>query len=100
MMPGTGGIVAAVEVASGVKATVVGKEGTWLLGHLRDSFGLRPDHAVMIGDRLDTDVFFAKSAGLRSVLVLTGVASLQDARDADQAGMGPDAVAPSVAVFA
>ena len=51
MMPGTGGLVAAVSIASGVKPVVVGKEGTWLLSHLQTDYGLVPSSSCMIGDR-------------------------------------------------
>ncbi|GAX84042.1 hypothetical protein CEUSTIGMA_g11466.t1 [Chlamydomonas eustigma] len=42
MMPGTGSLVAAVSVASGIQPFVVGKEGPWLLGHLKQEFGVEP----------------------------------------------------------
>jgi hypothetical protein len=51
MMPGTGSLVAAVAVASGVQPFVVGKEGPWLLSHLRQEFGMDPSRSCMIGDR-------------------------------------------------
>jgi len=51
MMPGTGGLVAAVSVASGVSPVVVGKEGPWLLSHLQADYALIPSSACMIGDR-------------------------------------------------
>ena len=51
MMPGTGGLVAAVSAASGVSPVVVGKEGPWLLSHLQADYALMPTSACMIGDR-------------------------------------------------
>jgi NagD protein len=36
-------------------------------------FGVDPATAIMIGDRLDTDVAFGNMAGVSSALVLTGV---------------------------
>jgi 4-nitrophenyl phosphatase len=69
--PGTGAMVAAVETASGATATVVGKptlpaaEAAW------DVIGR--EGVLMIGDRPDSDVAFARTAGWDAALVLTGV---------------------------
>ncbi len=32
----------------------------------------------MVGDRLDTDILFGKSGKLKTLLVLTGIATIQD----------------------
>lgn len=32
----------------------------------------------MIGDRLDTDILFAQNSGIRSILVFSGVTSIED----------------------
>ncbi len=41
-------------------------------------FGVNPATAIMIGDRLDTDVAFGNMAGVSSALVLTGVTTPED----------------------
>eukprot|EP00798_Chlamydomonas_sp_ICE-L_P006189 gene6189-2806_t len=81
MMPGTGGLVAAVELASGVKPLVVGKGGPWLLPFLCSKCGLTdPSKAAIIGDRLDTDIALGREGGLRAILTLTGVSTLEEAQ--------------------
>ena len=41
-----------------------------------------PSRTIMIGDRLDTDIEFGHNCGLgASVLVLTGVATLEDVHE-------------------
>ena len=50
--------------------------------------------------RLDTDVAMGLAGGLRTVLTLSGVATLSDAHAAAEAGVGPDAVVPCVATLA
>jgi len=45
--------------------------------------GADPQHTLMIGDRLDTDIAGANSAGMPSILVLTGVSQREDV------GVGP-----------
>jgi ribonucleotide monophosphatase NagD (HAD superfamily) len=42
--------------------------------------GLQRGRACMVGDRLDTDILFGNSGGLKAtLLVLTGVSSVADA---------------------
>jgi ribonucleotide monophosphatase NagD (HAD superfamily) len=45
------------------------------------------DRALMLGDRLNTDIIGAQRAGLRAALVLTGVSTRADAEQA-----APDAI--------
>jgi HAD superfamily hydrolase (TIGR01450 family) len=75
LAPGAGAMIAAVETVSGVKANIVGKPVPTMIQHLLREHGLRPQRAIMIGDRLDTDIAFGKSGGVRTCLVLTGVAT-------------------------
>ena len=92
MMPGTGCILAAVETASNRKALVVGKEGPWLLTHLKECYGVKPESSVMIGDRLDTDIKMGRRGGMKTALVLSGVSTKEDSELAIKRGEGPDLV--------
>jgi glycerol 3-phosphatase-2 len=69
--PGSGAILAAVETAGGVRAdVVVGKPEPSLFRIATERLG--PGRALMVGDRLDSDVAGALAAGLDAALVLTG----------------------------
>ena len=82
VVPGAGSIVAAIECASGVVPLSMGKpEPAMLLGIL-ERFGLRPDEAAIVGDRLDTDIACGARAGIGTVCVGTGVTSLEVAQKA------------------
>jgi len=73
-LPGTGCIVHSVQIGCGREPdVVVGKPSSWWINHIIDSHGLQRERTVMFGDRLDTDIAFAKQGGIASVLVLTGV---------------------------
>lgn len=72
--PGAGSIVAALATASGVVPVSLGKPGPHLLEEAARAAGLPLADAVMIGDSLHTDIPAARAAGIRSVLMLTGVA--------------------------
>jgi len=81
-MPGSGSILAMVEKASGKKAFVVGKPNTFLLEeHLKLHKVEKPD-AAFVGDRLDIDIAVANKCGIYSVLVLSGIAMMEDAKRA------------------
>lgn len=82
LMPGGGCMVAAVQTAAGIDPFVIGKPETYAFNKILEMTGSKPEHAVMTGDRLDTDILVAKRAGSHSVLVLTGVNNRKDAANA------------------
>lgn len=73
LIPGAGSIVAAIATATGVAPTVIGKPEPVMLDIALHRMGIAPEDAVMIGDRLDTDIAAGHRAGMLTVLVLTGV---------------------------
>jgi HAD superfamily hydrolase (TIGR01450 family) len=107
----SGAIVAGLEFATGVRATLVGKPARAMFAlaaaqvqaeiAAREGAGRVPRSAIaMVGDDLQSDVLAAQRAGLRGVLVLTGKHGPEDVT-AHLAGRGrgrvPDGVAPSLA---
>ena len=70
--PGNGALVSAVHLAVGRLATFAGKPEKEIFDVALERFGPIGD-ALMIGDRLDTDILGANRAGIRSALVLTGI---------------------------
>jgi HAD superfamily hydrolase (TIGR01450 family) len=74
LRPGSGSVVAAIEVASGMTPISIGKPAPLLLEEAARVVGREARDAVMIGDSLATDVAAARAVGARSILMLTGVA--------------------------
>ena len=73
-------MIAAIKTATAVEPVVVGKPEPGLFEHgLRRLGDLAPQQVAMIGDRLDTDVVGGRRAGLRTILVLSGVTSRAEA---------------------
>jgi HAD superfamily hydrolase (TIGR01450 family) len=72
VIPGVGAIAALIQVATGVEPVNMGKPGPELMLQAVDAMGAKPDRAVHLGDRLDSDVLGARRAGMRAVLVETG----------------------------
>jgi len=80
---GNGGTIAALEAATGVKAISIGKPEPILYQQALEKLGTNTDNTIAIGDRLNTDILGAVNAGIRSILVLTGISSEQDISDVD-----------------
>lgn len=89
LVPGTGAIVAAIEKASGKQATVLGKPNIDASVFTRLDIDLK--RTLMVGDRVDSDVWFGKRLGMQTALVETGVQRRGDIKD-----IQPDYVFASV----
>ena len=75
---GNGGILAALEAVTGVKPISIGKPEPILYQQALKLLGTSEDNTIAIGDRLNTDILGAVNAGMRSLMVLTGVSSQHD----------------------
>lgn len=80
--PGTGAILAAVEYASRRSGRVVGKPDALIFSTALDRLG--PGRALMIGDRIESDLAGAAAAGLDGAIVLTGVSTRAEAEAASE----------------
>jgi HAD superfamily hydrolase (TIGR01450 family) len=90
--PGTGAIVAALEYASERTARSVGKPDKLMFEVALDR--LPPGTALVVGDRLDSDLAGAAAAGLDAAIVLTGVTTRAEAEAAEDPA--PVAIADSL----
>jgi HAD superfamily hydrolase (TIGR01450 family) len=90
LWPGTGAILAAVEVASGKKGAIVGKPEPQLMLTALDRLG--EGRTLVVGDSLEADVAAAAAAGLDAALVRSG-GPLDDAAGAKPSGDRPRPVA-------
>jgi NagD protein len=73
IVPGCGAFAQAVAAAAGVKPYFVGKPNPLMMREALDQLGVRAADAVMVGDRMDTDIVGGTEAGMETILVLTGV---------------------------
>jgi HAD superfamily hydrolase (TIGR01450 family) len=69
-LPGNGAMVTVVRIASGREPQIAGKPAPALVRDAVRRTGARA--AVMVGDRLDTDIEGGRAAGVATLLVLTG----------------------------
>ncbi len=79
LAPGAGALLAALEAASDVKPTIVGKPEPWLFRLALERLEAEPHQVLMVGDRLETDISGAQRLGIPAALVLSGVTTRQQA---------------------
>ena len=75
LVPATGALAALIAEATGVRPYFVGKPNPLMMRSALRQLGAHSETAVMIGDRMDTDIVAGTEAGMQTVLVLTGVTS-------------------------
>lgn len=73
--PGAGAVIGALAGMGYAPEAVVGKPARFGFEMALRMTGIAPDDALMVGDRLETDILGAEQAGIDSALVLTGVTS-------------------------
>jgi 4-nitrophenyl phosphatase len=93
--PGGGSMVAAIEASTEVTPITIGKPETLGLQTILRFAEVLPEEAVMIGDRLDTDVLCGNRCGVPTVLVLTGVTPFEKVAEAPPE-MRPGRIIPTL----
>jgi glycerol 3-phosphatase-2 len=93
--PATGAVLAAVETAGGVRATVAGKPEPFIFEIARSRLG-GCQRVAIVGDHLEADVAGGRRAGLTTILVLSGTTTR---RDLAEARVQPDLVLPDLAAL-
>jgi len=93
--PGTGALVAALEYSTQRTARVVGKPDPLIFATALDRLG--PGRALMVGDRLDSDLAGAHAAGIDGAIVLSGVTTREQAQAAT--APAPVAIAADLATL-
>lgn len=75
--PACRAFAAPIELTTGKQAYYIGKPNPLMMRTGLHKLGCHSAEAVMIGDRMDTDVVAGIETGLSTVLVLSGVSSLE-----------------------
>lgn len=78
IMPACGALIAPIEIATGKRAYFCGKPNPLMMRTGLKLLGCHSAEAVMIGDRMDTDIISGMEAGMSTVLVLSGVTDMED----------------------
>jgi len=93
-IPDCAGMTAAVEAVTGARVEViVGKPSPIILEVALATLGVPARDAVIVGDRIETDIVMGARLGLGTVLVLSGITRAGDPRIAE---LRPDLVIGSI----
>ena len=78
IVPGTGSLVAPIELSTGKKAYFLGKPNPLMMRNAMSRIGVKREDTVIVGDRMDTDIVAGIESKIDTVLVLSGVTSEED----------------------
>ena len=79
--PACRALVAPIELATGKQAYFCGKPNPLMMRTGLNILGCHSGEAVMVGDRMDTDVISGMECGMTTVLVLSGVSTRETVSD-------------------
>jgi NagD protein len=78
-LPATGSVAALISRATDVQPYYIGKPNPLMMRSALNALDAHSETTAMVGDRMDTDVVSGIEAGLRTMLVLTGATTREDA---------------------
>lgn len=79
VIPLIGPIVSAIETASGLSPTIVGKPSSIMYQTLLQSDGnIIPERTLMVGDAVKYDILFGFNCGMQTLLVGSGLNSIEE----------------------
>ena len=79
-VPDCGSVAEMLYRATGKRPHFIGKPEPEMLLLAMDKFGYKKDEAVMVGDRLYTDIASGYNAGIDTVFVLSGEGTMEDVK--------------------
>lgn len=74
--PSVKALIAPIEIASGREAYFVGKPNPLMMRIALKKLGLKREEAIVIGDRMDTDIRCGMESEIDTLLVLSGITDL------------------------
>ncbi|MDD2231310.1 MAG: HAD-IIA family hydrolase [Sphaerochaetaceae bacterium] len=78
ILPACRSLVAPIELSTGKSAYFIGKPNPLMMRSAMEILGVHSKEAVIIGDRMDTDIIAGVESGLDTVLVLSGLTQRED----------------------
>jgi len=81
-IPASGAIVKALEVSTKKPPLNLGKPEIFGLKIVLEDKGFLPPQAILVGDRLETDIAVGNKLGIKTVLVLSGISSREEVEKA------------------
>lgn len=94
ILPATGAIASLITAATGKEPYYIGKPNPVMMRSALNTIGAHSERTVMIGDRMDTDVKSGLEAGMRTILVRSGIS---DEKEIERYPYRPTRVLDSIA---
>jgi 4-nitrophenyl phosphatase len=73
LVPECGMTLVMLETATNIKPVIMGKPNHFMFELGMKKMGVKPHETAMLGDRLETDILGGQKAGMKTILVETGV---------------------------
>ena len=78
-IPDAGSFIECIYGTTGKRPSfIVGKPNPCIINVIMDKYGYKPEEIAVVGDRLHTDIMSAVNAGVNSICVLSGEATVED----------------------
>ncbi len=77
LLPGSGTVLAALIASTDRQPIIIGKPERWIFQMALERMELEAREVASLGDRLDTDIAGGQSAGLQTILVLSGITTAE-----------------------
>lgn len=81
IVPACRAFLAPIELTTGKKAYYIGKPNPLMMRTALRLLGVHSENAAIIGDRMDTDIVAGIESGMYTVLVLSGVTTLEECKN-------------------
>jgi NagD protein len=78
IVPACRALISPIELATGRQAYYIGKPNPLIMRHSLKKLNCRREEAVIIGDRMDTDIIAGIESEIQTVLVLSGITKRED----------------------
>jgi NagD protein len=78
-LPATGSVAALISHATGKEPYFIGKPNPLMMRSALNAIDAHSETAAMVGDRMDTDIVSGLEAGMETILVLSGLTTLDEA---------------------
>jgi NagD protein len=78
-LPATGSVAALISRATGVEPYFVGKPNPLMMRSALNALDAHSETSAMVGDRMDTDIVSGLEAGMETILVLSGITTIDQA---------------------
>lgn len=79
-IPGAGAWISVIVTASEIEPTYAGKPYPYIIELALERLGLPKEQALVVGDRLETDIAAGQAVGCPSAFVLSGISTLAQAQ--------------------